>query len=137
MTDIRVEVISNDIIRTLGLMEREIAELVGAAAEHGRSLMVTAIQTRSPSSGPVTRYNPRRTVYPAAEGQAPNTDTGNLVNSIQVEDTRSPTEKKIVVGAEYGEALEYGGHPFAVPAADQLAKDMPGIVTAGLRRLRP
>lgn len=135
MTEIRVEVLSNDILRTLNLAEHEIDQIVAAAAEHGASLIRTAVQTRSPSSGPQTRYQPKRTVFPAAEGNAPNTDTGNLVNSVQHEAAGSHS-RLITIGAEYAEALEYGGWPFVTPSADQLAKDMPRIVEAGLRILR-
>jgi len=64
----------------------------------------------------------RTTHRASAPGEAPATDTGELVNSISVEMTRQ-TEALVMVDAEYGAALEYGtarvaARPFLTPAAE-------------------
>ena len=58
----------------------------------------------------------------SAPGQAPATDTGNLVNSIGVQFT-GETRAIVYVGAEYAPHLEYGtarmaARPFMTPAAE-------------------
>ena len=63
---------------------------------------------------------------PAPEGSPPNYDSGHLSDSIeavQIDDL----ESAVIVGAEYGEALEHGtskmgARPFLRPARDKLRK---------------
>lgn len=61
----------------------------------------------------------------SAPGEAPAIDTGNLVNSIQVEFQNNYETGIVYTNAEYAEALEYGGahvaaRPFMEPAAQKI-----------------
>jgi hypothetical protein len=135
MSDFSVRIDFNDILKTLRVSEAEAEKLVGGVALETRNRIVRRVQDRSRSNGPVIRYNPTRTVYPAAEGEAPNTDTGNLVNSVQIEPVGSLTQK-ILVGAEYGLALELNGHPFVVPAAESIKDDLPRLLEGMAKAIR-
>lgn len=127
--------IAGDIKINLNLLDELIREspakadqAVRAAAQHGRNIAVLDLQSRSPGETQ-TRYNPRRTVTAAAPGESPNTDTGNLVNSVQVE-RRGVMSQAILVGAEYGVYLELGTddmepRPFMGPMAMQLEEELP------------
>jgi hypothetical protein len=53
----------------------------------------------------------------SAKGEAPATDTGFLVNSIQTEEVAEMTSR-VNVGAEYGAILEYIERPYLTPAAE-------------------
>lgn len=53
----------------------------------------------------------------SAPGEAPATETGYLVNSIQTEDV-GEMESRVNVGAEYGAILEYIDRPYLTPAAE-------------------
>jgi hypothetical protein len=103
---------------------------IDALAHECRNYAVMSIQDRS-SGETYYRYSPKRLVTASAPGDAPNTDTGNLVNSIQVE--RAGTLRRLVnVGAEYGLPLELGApgrniaaRPFMGPAAMHTEKVAP------------
>jgi HK97 gp10 family phage protein len=108
---------------------------VRAAAQEGRNRAVLSIQERS-SGETQHRYNPDRYVVAAAPGETPNTDTGNLVNSIQVEQA-GPLTQAIIAGAEYATALELGtadmeARPFMTPMALSLEQDIAAIFKAVL-----
>lgn len=131
MADMIRVVITHDrlpqlIQRAPGEVDRRIEML----AQAGRNYMVTAIQTPSPGR-PYVRSNPRRTGVAAAEGEAPNTDTGNLVASITVENA-GPYQQRIDVGAGYGAFLEFGTpnmgkRPFVGPAIEKVDALVPEI----------
>ena len=58
----------------------------------------------------------------SAPGEAPAIDTGNLINSLQIEET-GDLEMTVSVNAEYAEALEFGTskmapRPFMEPATE-------------------
>ncbi len=67
---------------------------------------IKSIQRTSIASMPVTRYSPKRTARRSPPGQPPNTDTGRLVASIQV-DFR---DMAVAVGSNlnYAKWLEFG-----------------------------
>lgn len=100
-------------------LERETLRASNAGAQLVRSSAIQSIQTASPSKGPVFRYRAGGNRYkhsPAMKGNAPNTDTGSLVRSIQVEPTRNGS----YVGSElpYAATLEET-HPWLIPAVDR------------------
>ncbi len=79
-----------------------------SAANTVRNAAVKSIAARA-SGAPYTRYNPKRTGTASAPGDPPHTDTGNLVNNIQVQ----RFDKSVDVGimgdkAKYGKYLEFG-----------------------------
>lgn len=98
-------------------------EAVAALAHEGRNRVVLDLQERSPGQT-YYRYEPKRLVTAAGEGESPNTDTGNLVNSIQVEQVKL-LNYAIIAGAEYAPALELIlNRPFMGPMAMSLERDM-------------
>lgn len=134
MSDFRIRIDFDGIPAHMAQMDRAAENAVSAVAETLSGEITTSVQRRSASSGPVMRYQPRRVVFPAAEGQPPNTDTGNLVASVQVEDA-GRLRRRVVIGAEYAEALEFGGHPFVEPAVERTERQAPRIVQAIMSQL--
>lgn len=100
-----------------------IAKAAFAAAQSVRSDAIKSIQTVS-SGNTVTRYRADGTPYThtaSKEGDAPNTDTGDLVKSVQVEVKPD--------GVYVGSRLEYAGHlefrlnrPWLIPALEKNRK---------------
>lgn len=88
-----------------------------------RGTAINDIQRGVKSGETYEKYRPRRTHIASAPGQAPATDTGQLVSSIS---TRVKTAGRKVIGeivadAPYAEALEFGtrnmmARPFMQPA---------------------
>ena len=77
------------------------------------------------------RYNPRRTHQASAPGQAPASDTGNLVSQIIVR-PKNPDEVAVESNALYSSFLEFGtskmlARPFLFPATE---RSRPKIVQA-------
>lgn len=93
-------------------------------AQDVRTNAIKSIQSVS-NGRDVTRYTVAGNQYQhiaSAPGDAPNTDTGALVNSIQVADQG----RNKIVGSDliYGRHLEFGtrkmrARPFMVPAAEK------------------
>ena len=105
-----------------------------AAANLVRTEAVKSIQEVSEGEKTV-RYNAAgngRQVTVSREGDAPNTDTGRLVSSIQVD----ATAKFVFVGTslEYGKWLEFGtrymnARPWLYPALERKRKEIQKIFT--------
>lgn len=131
MADMIRVVITHDrlpqlIQRAPGEVDRRIEML----AQAGRNYAVESIHRPSPGQ-PYVRSNPRRTGIAAAVGQTPNTDTGNLANSITVENA-GQFQRRIDVGAGYGAFLEFGTpkmgkRPFMEPAMLKVEALVPEI----------
>lgn len=124
----RIEIKFNHLPILRDKSPQQIDKMVRAAALEGRNRVVLDIQTPSPGRLQ-TRYNPTRQVTAAYEGHSPNTDTGTLVNSIQVLPDGFQ-RRKIIAGAEYSARLEFGTagqgpRPFMTPMAQQLEADLP------------
>ena len=99
-----------------------------------RGTAINDVQRGMKSGTTYEKYRPRRTHTASAPGQAPATDTGQLVSSIS---TRVKTEGRKVVGeivadAPYAEALEFGtrnmmARPFMQPALDKNTRKITNI----------
>ena len=76
------------------------------AAERTRQVYVESVQEQSPGR-PDTRYGPRREVVAAGPGEAPNSDTGYLVNMTGTQSDRV-NQAEAFSSASYAEALEFG-----------------------------
>lgn len=76
-------------------------------------------------SGAITKkYNPTRIHQASAAGEAPATDTGNLVNNIAVTFDEDGFGANVESNAEYSAALEFGtttmaARPFMHPAKEE------------------
>lgn len=85
-------------------------------------------ELKRPKSGPIrTRYRPKRRVKVSLPGEAPATDTGLLVSSIDAEANRAQANLIISAGTKYAKFLELGTRrmlprPFLVPALTRWRK---------------
>jgi phage gpG-like protein len=113
---------------TLAKLQKDAGRFSMSAYIAGGKLVETdakrSIQSKSPGQM-VTRYREGGTSYDhlaASEGNAPNTDTGRLVSSINTE----PADDGVFVGTslEYGKFLEFGTtimgeRPWLIPALNK------------------
>ena len=109
------------------------------AAERTRQVYVESVQEQSPGR-PDTRYGPRREVVAAGPGEAPNSDTGYLVNMTGTQSERV-NQAEAFSSASYADALEFGTHKMAPrpamgPAFDQTKAQAIADVRDALRKAR-
>ena len=109
------------------------------AAERMRQLYVESVQEQSPGR-PDTRYGPRREVIASAPGDAPNSDTGNLVNMTGTRVERV-NQAEAFSSASYADDLEFGTHKMAPrpamgPAFNQTKAQAIEDVRDALRKAR-
>ena len=88
----KIEVKVKDINKVLGRfkkldkdLEEPFREVVKGGGQLIRGEAVKSIQTGMKSGRIYEKYNPRRTHRASAPGEAPASDTGNLVRNIRVE----------------------------------------------------
>ena len=129
----QVEVKVNNIKKVLQQLEKldkdlepEFREVIKGGAQEIRGEAVKSIQTGSKSGILYQKYNPRREHRASAPGEAPASDTGNLVSKIIV---RQKDEDHVFVesNAHYSAFLEYGTskmqpRPFLFPAFEKSRK---------------
>lgn len=98
-------------------------EVINGGAQLIRGEAIKSIQT-GPKSGRVyEKYNPRRTHKASAPGEAPASDTGNLVSQIRVKEENKDLIK-VESNATYSSFLEFGtskmlARPFLFPATER------------------
>ena len=107
------------------------------AAERTRQVYVESVQEQSPGR-PDTRYGPRREVVAAGPGEAPNSDTGYLVNMTGTQSERV-NQAEAFSSASYADDLEFGTHKMAPrpamgPAFDQTKAQVIKDVRDALRK---
>lgn len=113
-----------------------IMDALESAANTVRNAAVKSIAA-SASGAPYIRYDPKRTGTASAPGAPPHTDTGNLVNSIQVQ----RYEKSVDVGilgdkALYGKYLEFGTSKMAArPWLRPAFQNSKAIINAKLKEV--
>lgn len=139
MVAVAVEIDTKEVEKELAALAKEYGEATVKAAVTSahiiRSEAIKSIQDASMGKE-VVRYTSSGEPYAhtaAKAGAAPNTDTGALVNSIQVEaqGTGFGNSKGVFVGTRlaYGAYLEYGtksmlARPWLWPALDRKRADM-------------
>ena len=107
-------------------LEPDFQEIVKGGAQLIRGEAIKSIQTGAKSGVMYQMYNPRREHRASAPGQAPASDTGNLVSKIIVKQkTRNITN--VESNANYSAFLEYGTskmqpRPFMLPAFEKSKK---------------
>ena len=117
-------------------LEPDFQEIVKGGAQLIRGEAIKSIQTGAKSGVVYQMYNPRREHRASAPGQAPASDTGNLVSKIIVKQkTRNITN--VESNANYSAFLEYGTskmqpRPFMLPAFEKSKKP---ILDATFRRV--
>ena len=117
-------------------LEQPFREVILGGAQLIRGEAIKSIQT-GPKSGRIyEKYNPRRTHQASAPGQAPASDTGNLVSQIIVR-PKNPDEVAVESNALYSIFLEFGtskmlARPFLFPATE---RSRPKIIQAVFNRV--
>ena len=117
-------------------MEIPFQQIVKGGGQLIRGEAIKSIQTGAKSGVMYQKYNPRREHRASAPGQAPASDTGNLVSKIIVKQkTRNITN--VESNANYSAFLEYGtskmeARPFMLPAFEKSKKP---ILDATFRRV--
>lgn len=106
-------------------------------ADRTRTAYIEAVQAISPGRQDV-RYSPRRAVTVSNPGEAPNADTGTLVNSTGVNSERR-NQAETFASAAYADALEFGTHkmaprPAMKPAFDETKEQVVQDIANALRR---
>ena len=95
----------------LNKFEKEILSNQVAAMQEATILVhsnaVKLLQDNS-SGTPVRRYNPKRIAIASKPGDAPNTDTGRLVQSIKMQFQKNGLVGLVGTNVKYGAALEFG-----------------------------
>ena len=117
-------------------LEQPFREVIAGGAQLIRGEAIKSIQT-GPKTGRIyEKYNPRRTHRASSPGQAPASDTGNLVSQIMV-NQKSPDEILVESNATYSSFLEFGtskmlARPFLFPATE---RSRPKIAEAVFNRV--
>ena len=118
-------------------LEPDFQEIVKGGAQLIRGEAIKSIQTGAKSGVVYQMYNPRREHRASAPGQAPASDTGNLVSKIIVrQKTKNITN--VESNADYSAFLEYGTskmepRPFMLPAFEKSKKP---IINAVFKRVK-
>ena len=100
-------------------LQEPIKDTLRGVAQLIRGEAIKSIQSGSKTGRTYKRYNPTRTHRASAPGEAPASDTGNLVSNIMVQEKGDSIE--VQSNAEYSKFLEYGtskmeARPFLFPA---------------------
>jgi HK97 gp10 family phage protein len=118
-------------------MEVPFQEIVKGGGQQIRNEAIKSIQAGGKSGIVYQKYNPRREHRASAPGQAPASDTGNLVSKIIVKQ-KSRNRVNVESNANYSAYLEYGTskmqpRPFMLPAFEKSKKP---IINAVLNRVK-
>ena len=106
-------------------LDKELTNVLRGGGQLIRGEAIRSIQTGPKSGRTYEKYNPRRTHKASAPGQAPASDTGNLVSQIMsVADGKNTLVES---RAEYSKFLEFGTskmlpRPFLFPATQRSKK---------------
>ena len=117
-------------------MEVPFQEVVKGGGQLIRGEAIKSIQSGAKSGVLYQMYNPRREHRASAPGQAPASDTGNLVSKIVVRQ-KGANVTNVESNANYSAFLEYGtskmqARPFMLPAFEKSKKP---ILDATFRRV--
>ena len=118
-------------------MEIPFQEIVKGGGQFIRGEAIKSIQAGAKSGIVYEKYNPRRSHRASAPGQAPASDTGNLVSKIIVKQ-KSKNITNVESNADYSAFLEYGTskmepRPFMLPAFEKSKKP---IINAVFKRVK-
>ena len=118
-------------------MEIPFQEIVKGGGQFIRGEAIKSIQAGAKSGIVYEKYNPRRSHRASAPGQAPASDTGNLVSKIMVQQ-KDKNHVEVQSNADYSAFLEYGTskmepRPFMLPAFEKSKKP---IINAVFNRVK-
>ena len=118
-------------------LEPDFQEVVKGGGQLIRGEAIKSIQSGAKSGIMYQKYNPRREHRASAPGQAPASDTGNLVSKIIVKQ-KTKNIVNVESNADYSAFLEYGTskmepRPFMLPAFEKSKKP---IINAVFNRVK-
>ena len=128
-------------MQSLKALEKDLQEPFREVIKGGGQLIrgeaIKSIQTGPKSGRTYEKYNPRRTHKASAPGEAPASDTGNLVSQIRVKEENKDLVK-VESNALYSSFLEFGtskmlARPFLFPATE---RSRPIIVQAVFNKVK-
>ena len=119
-------------------LDKELTNVLRGGGQLIRGEAIRSIQTGPKSGRTYEKYNPRRTHKASAPGQAPASDTGNLVSQIMsVADGKNTLVES---RAEYSKFLEFGTskmlpRPFLFPASEKSTKKIVQVLIQKLNKV--
>ena len=118
-------------------LDKELTNVLRGGGQLIRGEAIRSIQTGPKSGRTYEKYNPRRTHKASAPGEAPASDTGNLVSQIRVREENKDLVK-VESNALYSSFLEFGtskmlARPFLFPATE---RSRPKIAQAVFNRVK-
>ena len=119
-------------------LDKELTNVLRGGGQLIRGEAIRSIQTGPKSARTYEKYNPRRTHKASAPGQAPASDTGNLVSQIMsVADGKNTLVES---RAEYSKFLEFGTskmlpRPFLFPASEKSTKKIVQVLIQKLNKV--
>ena len=119
-------------------LDKELTNVLRGGGQLIRGEAIRSIQTGPKSGRTYEKYNPRRTHKASAPGQAPPSDTGNLVSQIMsVADGKNTLVES---RAEYSKFLEFGTskmlpRPFLFPASEKSTKKIVQVLIQKLNKV--
>tara|TARA_R100001082_G_C4332656_1_gene146416 strand:+ start:168 stop:590 length:423 start_codon:yes stop_codon:yes gene_type:complete len=104
--------------------KKKAIRLIGSAGNMVRNTAVNSIQQGSKDGKIYQKYIPRRTHQASADGQPPATDTGYLVQNINLKIDIDKLGASVESNANYSAFLEFGtrkmaARPFMQPALEE------------------
>tara|TARA_Y100001972_G_C7564371_1_gene283396 strand:+ start:43 stop:486 length:444 start_codon:yes stop_codon:yes gene_type:complete len=119
-------------------LDKELTNVLRGGGQLIRGEAIRSIQSGPKSGRTYEKYNPRRTHKASAPGQAPASDTGNLVSQIMsVADGKNTLVES---RAEYSKFLEFGTskmlpRPFLFPASEKSTKKIVQVLIQKLNKV--
>ena len=119
-------------------LQEPFREVIQGGAQLIRGEAIKDIQTGVKSGRIYEKYNPRRTHKASAPGQAPASDTGNLVS--QIMSVADGKDTLVESRAEYSKFLEFGTskmlpRPFLFPASEKSTKKIVQVLIQKLNKV--
>ena len=119
-------------------LDKELTNVLRGGGQLIRSEAIRSIQSGPKSGRTYEKYNPRRTHKASAPGQAPASDTGNLVS--QIMSVADGKDTLVESRAEYSKFLEFGTskilpRPFLFPASEKSTKKIVQVLIEKLNKV--
>jgi HK97 gp10 family phage protein len=119
-------------------LDKELTNVLRGGGQLIRGEAIRSIQSGPKSGRTYEKYNPRRTHKASAPGQAPASDTGNLVS--QIMSVSDGKDTLVESRAEYSKFLEFGTskmlpRPFLFPASEKSTKKIVQVLIQKLNKV--
>jgi hypothetical protein len=138
-----LKVVFNNFSRISKQIDREVSKVVADTTDSVAASMKLRITTGSKTGRIYKKSKTGKSHQASAPGEAPASDTGNLVNSIEAR-IENKTTGVVDIGAEYAAPLEFGTEdkriarrPFVTPSVEEhresFEKDLKAAIDKGSR----